>query len=359
MRTTRDTLNRQALACEEAQSLIRIAVKDGAFKQKPRHETDKAVRIIIMACLSKLGSPSLKSAAYRSLVSFYQRELRIAEDMKKRDALILFLALSRLVLHRIPVRKRKDDYGENLTLQRAREIIEETPYIPEDDKTEILNYGYALNIYHDDYIKKYVMPTLNRMAEEEALDPDSEKYLGQRSSLRNRAEREVRWQGHIDEIQGFRDRGVRLVIASSHANCSPRCRDWQGRVYSLDGTSGITDDGRKYVPLEEATNIPTPNGKWFNGLLGFNCRHYLVEYKPHYEFPKVSEATEKREYAIDQKQRYLERQVREWRAKAEMRKGTGEKYTEAKIKAEMYNQRYIAFSKANGRAYYSSRTRLL
>lgn len=359
MRTTTDTLNRQAIACEEAQSLIRIAVKDGAFKRRPKDEIDKKVRLIILACLARLDSASMKSAAYRSLVAFYNSEMRIVQEIRRRDAIILFLALSRLVTHQIPVRERRGDYGEDMTLREAREIIEETPYIPEGDKLEILNYGNALNTYHDDYIKKYIRPTLNRMAEEEALDPDSEKYLGQRSTLRNRAEREVRWQGHIDEIQGFRDKGVKLVIASAHANCSPRCREWQGRVYSLDGTYGKTDDGREYVPLEVATNIPTPNGKWFNGLLGFNCRHYLVEYKPHYEFPMVSEATEKREYAIDQKQRYYERQVREWRAKAEMCRGTGAEYTTAKRKAEMYNRRYIEFSRAHKRAYYPSRTRLI
>lgn len=358
MRTTKDTLNRQAIACEEAQSLIRLAVKDGAFKRRPKDEIDKKVRMIILACLARLDSQSLKSAAYRSLTDFYRTELKIVQEIRRRDTLILFLALSRLVAHRIPIRERKGTYGEDMRLSEAREIIEESPYIPEGDKVEILNYGNALNTYHEDYIKKYVAPVLDRMAKEEALDPDSEKYLGQRSTLRNRAEREVRWQGHIDEIQGFRDRGVKLVIASAHSNCSERCRPWQGRVYSLDGTSGTTEDGRKYVPLEEATNIPTPNGKWFNGLLGFNCRHYLVEYKNGYQFPMVSEATEKREYAIDQKQRYYERQVREWRAKAEMRRGT-ERYTEARQKAEAYNRRYIEFSRAHKRAYYPSRTRLI
>lgn len=359
MRTATDTLNRQAIACEEAQSLIRIAVKDGAFKRRPKDEIDKRVRMIILACLARLDSASMKSAAYRSLVAFYNSETRIVQEIRRRDAIILFLALSRLVTHQIPVRERRGDYGEDMTLREAREIIEETPYIPEGDKLEILNYGNALNTYHEDYIKKYIRPTLNRMAEEEALDPDSEDYLDRRSTLRNRAEREVRWQKHNDEIQGFKDRGVKLVIVSAHANCSVRCSSYQGKVYSLDGTSGITPDGRKYEPLEKATNVLTPNGKWYNGLFGFNCRHYLVEYKDHYEFPMVSEATEKREYAIDQKQRYYERQVREWRKKAEMLKRTGADFTEARRKAEMYNRRYIEFSRAHNRAYYPSRTRLI
>jgi hypothetical protein len=360
MLITRDRLNPQALACEEAQNRIRIAVKDATLSRKPKAELDKIVRQIILACLSRLSSKDLKNAAYRSLVAFYNTEQRIIRERLSGDRLLLFLALTKLVEYRRVKREDKVPYTLNMTVKEAREIIEDTAFIPDRDKEEILNFGNALNKYHEDYIKHDVSPVLERMAREEALDPDSEEYLGQRSTLRNRAEREVRWQAHIDEIEGFKARGVKLVIASAHANCSPRCSPWQGRVYSLDGTYGTTDDGREYEPLENATKIPTKNGRWYNGLLGFNCRHYLVEYKSGYKFPEVSLATEGREYAIEQKQRYFERQVRKWRAEAEMQRGTGDpRYRVAERKAREWNQRYIAFSKANQRAYYTSRTRLL
>lgn len=360
MEITRDKLNPQALACEEAQSLIRIAVKDATLKRTPRAELDKKVRGIILACLARISSEDLKSAVYRSLIQFYNTQRRIARERLSGDRLLLFLALTKLVEYRTVRREDKVPYTKDMTVQEAREIVKDTPLIPLEDKEEVLNYGTALHTYHETYIKKYVRPTLERMAKEEALDPDSEKYLGQRSTLRNRAEREVRWQGHVDEIESFRAKGVKLVIVSAHANCSARCSPWQGRVYSLDGTYGKTDDGREYEPLENATKIPTKNGRWYNGLLGFNCRHYLVEYKSGFEFPTVSLATVGREYAIDQKQRYYERQVRRWRAEAEMQKNTGDpRYRVAERKAREWNDKYIQFSKSHKRAYYPSRTRLI
>lgn len=360
MNITKDPLNRQAANLTEAESLIRLAVKDALFKRTPKTELDKQVFGIIRGVLATITIPSLKQAAYFSLTQFYQKQRRIAEQLKLSARLLLFLALSALLGSKHPTDEFHEEYGKYISVREARKIITDTPFLSPDDKHEILTYGNALNIWHERYIKDYVRPTLDRMAKAEALDPDSEDYLGRRSTLRNRAEREVRYQGHLDELQAFRKAGIRLVICSSHANCSERCRPWQGRVYSLDGTSGTTPDGRKYVPLEEATNILTPNGKWYNGLLGFNCRHYLVPYRDGYEFPKVSAKTEERQYRIDQTQRHLERKVREWRTKAEMYRGADPKaYEASRRKAVEWNKKYIEFSRRNGRAYFPSRTKLL
>jgi hypothetical protein len=57
--------------------------------------------------------------------------------------------------------------------------------------------------------------------------------------------------------------------------------------------------------LETATDVyyTTRAGKvWKNGLLGFNCRHYLVAYKDGLRFPKPNPKTEAREYKITEKQ---------------------------------------------------------
>lgn len=278
-------------------------------------------------------------------------------------ARLLYLALGKLAekkAEKTSTETISREYTKNITLREARAIVRSAPFIPEDAKGEILNYGQALNKYHEAYIRDNVRPVLDRMCAAEALDPNAEDYLERRSTLRNRAEREVRYKEHLDQIDGFRQSGTKLVICSAHANCSERCRPWQGRVFSLDGTKGTTTDGREYVPLEVATDIRTKNGKWDNGLLGFNCRHYLVEYKDGRKFPRPSAKTEALQYAIDQEQRSLERNVRKWKMREEMMKGTDpEAYAKAKAKAKAWNARYIAFSKANQRAYYPSRTKLI
>ena len=90
-----DRLNPQALTLEEAQSQIRLAVKDAAFKGLNKSTLDKEVRGIILRALGAISIPSLKQAAYRSLVQFYNTQRRIAEQMMLNARLLLFLALTR------------------------------------------------------------------------------------------------------------------------------------------------------------------------------------------------------------------------------------------------------------------------
>lgn len=354
-----DRLNKQALAVEEAQGLIRQAVKDALFYRTDRRELDKKVFRIIQLCLAAITIPSLKNAAYRSLVAFYNRQRQLAAQIPPRS-LFVFLCLMKLTERGTPPATHSP-YTAGITLTTARTTVREVfDFDMPERSDEVINLGSPLQKYHRDYYRENILPTFKRMAEEEALDPDSEKYWERRSTLRNRAEREVRWQGHVDNRAELEARGVKLVIVSAHADCSERCRPWQGRVYSLDGTSGTTSDGRRYVPIEEATDIWTSDGKWKNGLFGFNCRHYMVEYKEGYRFPMVTAETEKKQYKITTKQRRMERLVRHWRTEAEMAKGVDpERYAYAKEKAKKANGRYIDFSKRNNRPYFDTRTRII
>lgn len=354
-----DRLNKQALAVEEAQGLIRLAVKDALLYRQSKQELDKRVFRIIQAATAAIVGRSLKSAVYRSLVAFYNRQRQLAAEIPQRR-LFVFLCLLKLSERGVSADKRSP-YTAKITLAEAKATVsEELDFSMPDRDDEVINLGSALNKYHRDYYRENILPTFDKMAAEEALDPDSEKYWGKRSTLRNRAEREVRWQGHIDNRAELEAKGVKLVIVSAHADCSDRCRPWQGRVYSLDGTSGTTSDGRKYVPIEEATDIWTSDGKWKNGLFGFNCRHYMIAYKEGYEFPKVKLETERKQYKITTKQRYMERQVRHWRTEAEMAKGVDpERYKYARDKAKSYNKRYIEYSHEKNRPYYDTRTKII
>lgn len=348
-----DRLNPQVLVVQTAQDKIREIVKDYVFLKISKSKADKAVTKIILASLGKIGIPDLQRAVKRSLIEYYNRQRRIAKSVPS-AVIFSFLCLAKLL-------KKDTEYTESISLRAAREEVEKTfPKFEGWRNDNIKNLGNALGEYHTDYLKNRIIPLTDKLAEEEALDPDSVEKWGVRSSLRNRAEREVRYEGHLENIEQLRDAGHNLVIISSHADCSKRCRPFQGRVFSLDGTSGRTDDGREFVPLEVATDIPTPNGKWMNGLFGFNCRHYAVAYSKGYVFPKTSKAVEKKEYAITQKQRYMERQVRQWRIKAEMTRGIdAERHSVAVRKARSYNERYVKYSQKHNRAYYSSRTAII
>lgn len=223
-----------------------------------------------------------------------------------------------------------------------------------------LNMGVPSQTYMRDYVNKKVKPIVEELAKQTALDTDD---ITGRNSLRNRAEMEVRYAKHLEDIANLKASGVRLVIASVHADCSKRCSPWQGKVYSLDGSYGRTDDGRNFQPLEIATDVyyTTKVGKVYkNGLLGFNCRHYLVPYEKGYRFPKPNAKEERKQREITERQRELERTVRAWEARAIEAKGVdGKGYQEALEKAKAWRSKYIAFSRKNGRAYYPSRLQII
>lgn len=220
------------------------------------------------------------------------------------------------------------------------------------------NYGVPLQKFYDDVYKTKVKPTLDKLVKDTALDPND---ITGRNSLRNLAEMEVRYQAHKDDIEELKRNKVKLVLCSTHADCSERCSKYQGRLYSLDGTSGEID-GYKYVPLEYATKnerdvYTTKAGRrYYNGLLGFNCRHKLREYHggdvPEY----VSEKEREIEYAITKVQRIYERQVRELNVKALVTKPFNERESQTyKEQAKQVYTKYQDFCKKNGRAYYKYR----
>lgn len=298
---------------------------------------------IILENLKELTPNNLRDAAYRSLWAFASKQY--SELRREFGVDSSFLLLLLLV--------------NNKNISQQKRMLAETKLQEYPDLNLPNQFGVPLQKYAKEYINDNVKPVLARLAKENALDPDD---ISGRNSLRNRAEMEVRYNDHLEQIEKLKLAGNKLVIASSHSDCSERCSKWQGKVYSLDGTSGVTPDGRKFNPLEEATDVyyTTRAGKTYkNGLLGFNCRHYLIPYKVGLKEPKYSKAQEDRERAITTKQRQLERVVRENRTLALEFKGIDDnlykKYRQLAIKA---NNKYIEFSKDNNRAFYPDRTKI-
>lgn len=349
----------QAIALEEAETKIRQVVKNEFFKGTSKAAIDRYVMAIILEALRSITVQTLKTAGFQSLLNFYNRQYN--ELQRSFGWQLPLFAAVMLLNGKTPTgaRIRPTQAQKNLAVNR---LVEGGVSVPEELLGNVRTLGVPLQKFTEDYFRQYVRPALERLAKQYPLDPDDNTG---RISLRNKAEFEVRYNYQQDQIKDFKTRGVKLVICSTHADCSERCAPYQGRVYSLDGTSGVTDDGRSYVPLEYATNNPrdryvTKAGTiWQNGLLGFNCRHFLIEYKSGYRFPQPDVEEERRQYAITEEQRRLERLVRKWRTVAVTNQGQDEAvYKKARKKAIQWNKAYIEFSKQNHRAYYPSRTRI-
>jgi hypothetical protein len=347
MTTASRPLNKSVLTVEWGENEIRRIVKDAFFSRLPLIVARERASKIVDRVEKDVTLPNLKRVVRRSLMSFFWRQWNTISFISN-SALLVFLAYGRLT--------GGVEYSRSLSKRQAREIF--SFYEPTRDKS--MQFGVPLQKESARYFRENVEPIFRRLMKDRALDPDAP--TSRRTSLRAKAELEARYQYNLDMVEGLREAGNRLVVCSSHADCSKRCRPWQGRVYSLDGTRGRTDDGREFVPLEEATDhyYTTRAGvRWKNGLLGFNCRHYLVPYKKGLTFGRYSEAVEKRQYQITLNQRAMEIGIRDLRIKAITYAGTSpEQYIKYKREAEDALQAYKDYSRAHGRAFYISRTEI-
>lgn len=216
----------------------------------------------------------------------------------------------------------------------------------------LIYHGVAANIEPERYAKE-VRKELSKMITELS----NAEVKTKKGSLRNRAEIHTRYEAQQNELQGLINDGVEYVWASSHADASERCAPWQGKLYSLNGTSG-TLDGNSFVPLEEAMHGTKGDG---NGLLGYNCRHRLIPYKKKTKPPTDYTKEElQRERAIDKEQRSMERNIRKTKEKAFLLKGIDyEKSKELFAKAREKTKEYEQFSRENNRAFYPYRTQVM
>lgn len=331
-------LNKQASVLVDAQTDIKITIKNGVLSGASLFVIKDKIREIIDKALKQINSSTLRENARISLMQF-------AETAYSGLKVVFPNPLKAIAIY-----SWIKSINQNLNF--SKETVE-------DKYFETTAKGIPLQEYQKTYINR-VKTALEELAEVQALDSDD---TAGRNSLRNFAEMQVRYERHLEEIQNLKNDGVKLVVCSVHADCSDRCKEWQGRVYSLDGTYGKTLDGINYVPLEVATDIyyVTKKGKRYkNGLLGFNCRHKLFPYKEGMLIPRVSERERKKEDAITKRQRTLERTVIRWREKALAYKGVfWEDYKQAKNNATIAYERYKKFSKENGRAYYPDRVKIL
>lgn len=356
MKIARERYNPYVVLIEDAQTDIREIVRRAFLTREPKERTEAKLKKVIHEVVKNIEIPQLKRDVAAALIKFANAQRKAWLAIGLSPETMWFLASEK---NRKNPRKPRPGRVFDELIAAGNEVV------PDADKTQdygntrtyenVFARGVPLGRYYEEVWKSRVVPVMEKAAGETALDPTD--YTG-RNSLRNLAEMEVRYHDHLNNIAELKDSGVKLVVCSSHADCSGRCAPWQGRVYSLDGTAG-TVDGHRYVPLETATDVwyTTKAGRRYkNGLLGFNCRHRLEPYTGKL-LPTVSAAERKAEYSVTMKQRRLERAVRFAKVNAAMNKGLDtEAYKQWTERARRANAEYLAYCKANGRAAYPART---
>lgn len=103
--------------------------------------------------------------------------------------------------------------------------------------------------------------------------------------------------------------GVALVLISSHPSSCPLCLPWQNKVVIDDVNNDGKPDGK-----HELLSTAVSEGFWH-----YNCRHEVIPYiegETNPDYYKRNTATPREtamRYAVEQEQRYNERNIREWK----------------------------------------------
>lgn len=183
-------------------------------------------------------------------------------------------------------------------------------------------------------------------------------------NLRTIAELNVRYERQTKMINDLAAQGEDLVWIEPHANCSARCEPWQGKLYSLSGRSGKTEDGISFRPLADATDVlvTTKKGTTYrNGCItGFGCRHKLLPHRSGRRPQMIPASVVERQRAAEEKQRALERRIRYEKEKAALLSEIDPKEaTSARRRARGLAQYYERFSREHGLAAVRTRLRTL
>lgn len=124
--------------------------------------------------------------------------------------------------------------------------------------------------------------------------------------------------GHV-QVARMKEMGQNLVVTSSHLGARPTHEVWQGKVFSVDWKTM-----NRLYPLMQ---IPTPTTSVkseypdfiketgygeVDGLCGCNCRHSFYPFfeGDHNPFEQFDSEENKERYALEQKQRAMERRIR-------------------------------------------------
>ena len=183
--------------------------------------------------------------------------------------------------------------------------------------------------------------------------PEAYVMMDMRSTLGNTAR--AAQNARCDEYN------IQLIEVSSHMGARPLCATYQGRIFSRDGSKGVTTDGAGgkiyYTPLSE-TSYGQPAG-----LFGINCGHVQYPFVPGINFqryfPYPKEENDRR-YMQFQQQRAMERGIRAAKRECMMLQETGdtEGLQKASLRLRNQKEKYSAYCKETGLKQHNDRTQV-
>ena len=340
---------------QDAQTRIKETIVESYYKGLSKDEVEKRLQRIIWDAGEQLPE-KIRLEAKQALAQNAQKWHYLYHQSLKGVNAGLLQSIDKLLTRSLQIRFVAKTYsinpldfvGSPAVDQKA--IIDKfRPYLTED------RLGSQVIERYEQRVKTQLKALAADPAYAQRMDKNGKPY---KPNLRNFAEMTARYDANQEDIDRMKTDGVKLVWTSSHVDASPRCEPYQGRLYSLDGSSG-TIDGVPYSSLDDALAGPNGDG---NGIInGYNCRHRLIEYTPGSNAPKeYDKAMIRQENVVTSRQRQYERDIRNLKIEERLSRRAGDDQTahDLRIEWQKLNNRYEKYSLNHQRAYYPWRTRV-
>lgn len=142
------------------------------------------------------------------------------------------------------------------------------------------------------------------------------------------------------ELARMDEMDVDLVLVSSHLGARPSHAEWQGKIYTRSGLNP------KYPHFKTVTRYG-----YVDGLCGANCRH---SFSPYFEgmnnpFTEYDSEENLKQYEMEQRQRTLERRIRDTKRKLMGYQASGDEkaYERKAALLQQQNAAYNQYCKEN------------
>ena len=359
-----DKAKDRVLLVEEANSTLKKIFSEattlGLNVQLVKSKADEVIRQV-EAELNKQETPkevkdqiilSLKKSVvdwYNYTTYYLERRAKVAKNPVERN----------LYMNTVAALSGKGG-AKAITIGNNEQVSNLREYVMSSEK----GYGNLIIPDYDKKIKNDINQLMTDISEKRLTLFDS---LGRRKSIRNLAEISARTEAMRSHLLEQKEKGVKYVLSSQHADCSERCRWWQNKVFIID-----CDIKNYLMQTYDPHNPPTPKpiGKvngidYYSldeainyGFLGYNCRHNLIPYQKGMYIPKsIPQNRVEKERNLEIVQRRLECKVRDAKLH-EITAISKEEREKAIADSKAYQAKYDEFCKKNGLVKYEWRCRI-
>lgn len=240
------------------------------------------------------------------------------------DKIYKMAGLSPVALEKSPYLIRLMQRNYDATMGEWKNFTETTATASQETFIKAMDKAYSLvtsgAVSYTQAFKEVLDEVINEGVE--IIYPSGRKDTLETATLRAVRTGVSQMSGQI-QLARMDEMGVDLVIVSSHLGARPDHQLWQGKVYSRTGN--------KYPDFVQSTGYGT-----VTGLCGANCRHNFSPYIEgmHNPYEHYDDEENLKRYELEQRQRTLERRIRETKRQCINKKEVIDNCKDEKLKYE-------------------------